>query len=161
MRKRILDPSRSVRASAEFDGGWLDLRDIATVEVTSEDDRFPIESVFGADGGTGWRASQPGRQLIRIVFDEPASLRRIRLRFVEDESERTQEFSLRWCPAAGGSTEIFRQQWNFSPAGSRTELEEYAVSLEGVSALELAIQPDLNRNDSIATLAEWRVGGHR
>jgi hypothetical protein len=139
MRKRILDPSRSVRASAEFDGGWLDLRDIATVEVTSEDDRFPIES----------------------VFDEPASLRRIRLRFVEDESERTQEFSLRWCPAAGGSTEIFRQQWNFSPAGSRTELEEYAVSLEGVSALELAIQPDLNRNDSIATLAEWRVGGHR
>jgi hypothetical protein len=46
------------------------------------------------------------------------------------------------------------QQWNFSPAGSTTEVEDYAVSLQGVSALELAIQPDIT-HDRIAT---WRCG---
>jgi outer membrane receptor protein involved in Fe transport len=41
----------------------------------------------------------------------------------------------------GPEKEIVRQQWNFSPAGSTTEIEDYAVDLDGVSVLELAIQP--------------------
>jgi hypothetical protein len=73
--------------------------------------------------------------------------------------ERTQEFTLRWAPAADGSTrEIVRQQWNFSPTGSTTEIEDYVVDLDGVSVLELAIQPDVNRRDPVATLASWRLG---
>ena len=139
-------------------GGWLDLAQIATVEVTSEDPRFPIESVF-TNGGPGWRAAQTGDQHIRLILDEPVSVRRIQLRFYEPAIERTQQFTLRWAAAQGGaSSEIIRQQWNFNPAGSTTELEEYAVSLEGVSALELAIRPDIARNDAVATLAAWRVG---
>jgi outer membrane receptor protein involved in Fe transport len=41
----------------------------------------------------------------------------------------------------GPEKKIVRQQWNFSPAGSTTEIEDYAVDLDGVSVLELAIQP--------------------
>jgi hypothetical protein len=49
MRKRILDTHLSA-PSGKLQFGWLDLAQIATVEVTSEDPRFPIESVFTAGG---------------------------------------------------------------------------------------------------------------
>jgi hypothetical protein len=47
---------------AESDHGWLDLEQIATVEATSEDPAFPIESVFGSRDGPGWRAAAKGEQ---------------------------------------------------------------------------------------------------
>ncbi len=157
MRKRI--GIHTTRTSSPSDGSWLNLSEIATVEVSSEQDGFPIEAVFADTAGPGWRASQAGAQIIRILFDEPIAVRRIRLRFEEQQDERTQEFTLRWCPAAGGSREIVRQQWNFSPAGSTAEIEDYAVSLEAVSTLELAIVPDIGSGKGVATLAMWRVAG--
>jgi hypothetical protein len=158
MRKRITG-TRPAKPSGESGQDWLDLEHIATVEVTSEDPSFPIECALGSKDGPGWRASQAGEQQIRIIFDEPVSLHRIQLRFHEASSERTQEFILRWSPAAGGSTrEIVRQQWNFSPTGSTTEIEDYMVDLDTVSILELAIHPDLSQRDAVATLASWRLG---
>ena len=142
-----------------MDQGWLDLEQIATVEVTSEDPRFPIESVFGSKDGPGWRASQKGEQQIRIIFDQPVPLHRVQLRFHEAEFERMQEFILRWSSAAGGpATEIVRQQFNFSPTGSTIEIEHYVVDLDAVSVLELAIQPDVSRQEAVATLSSWRLG---
>jgi hypothetical protein len=151
--------TRYAEPGDESDQEWLDLEHIATMEVTSEDPSFPIESAIGSKDGPGWRASQAGEQQIRIIFDEPISLRRIQLCFHEVTFERTQEFTLRWAPATGGSTrEIVRQQWNFSPTGSTAEIEDYVADLDGVSVLELAIQPDANRWDAVATLASWRLG---
>jgi hypothetical protein len=156
MRKRITGPLYA-KPGGELDQGWRDLEHIATVEVTSEDPSFPIESAFSSKYGRGWRASQDGEQQIRIIFDEPVSLHRIQLRF-EADSERTQEFTLRWSPAVGGSTiVIVRQQWNFSPTGSTTEIEDYVVDLDAASVLELAIHPDLSRRGAVATLASWRL----
>ena len=155
MRKRIVE-THLAESHGDSDQGWLDLEQIATVEVTSEDPRFPIESALGPKAGPGWRARQKGEQQIRIIFDEPMSLRRIQLRFHESECERTQEFTLRWSPATGEPVnEIVRQQWNFSPTGSTTEIEDYAVDLNAVSVLELAIQPDIGRHEAVATLAAW------
>ncbi|MBV8550428.1 MAG: hypothetical protein JOY54_03955 [Acidobacteriaceae bacterium] len=157
MRKRIVE-THLAEPRGESDQGWLDLEQIATVEVTSEDPRFPIESAFGRKGGPGWRACQKGEQQIRIIFDEPISLHRIQLRFHEAGCERTQEFTLRWSPVAGEpAKEIVRQQWNFSPTGSTTEIEDYAIDLNAVSVLELAIQPDLGRREAVATLAAWHL----
>lgn len=158
MRKRIVGPHHA-KQERQSDKGWLDLEQIATVEVTSEDPSFPIESAFGSDDGPGWRASQGGEQQIRIIFDKPVSVHRMELRFHEADCERTQEFSLRWSSESGGSaTEIVRQQWNFSPTGSTTEIEHYVVDLDAVSVLELAIRPDLHRPEAVATLASWRLG---
>jgi hypothetical protein len=158
MRKRITR-ARHGQRGGETDRQWLDLEQIATVEVTSEDANFPIEYALGSKHGPGWRASQGGEQQIRIIFDEPVSLHRIELRFHEAELERTQEFVLRWSSASGGpATEIVRQQWNFSPAGSTTEIEHYVVDLDAVSVVELAIRPDLRRLEAVATLASWRLG---
>ena len=91
MRKRIVGPHHSQQAG-QSDKGWLDLERIATVEVTSEDPNFPIESALGLNDGQGWRASQGGEQQIRIIFDTPVSVHRMELRFHEADCERTQEF---------------------------------------------------------------------
>ena len=92
------------------------------------------------------------------MFDEPLQLRRVHVVFQEDERERTQEFVLRWSPD-GGQTyrEIVRQQYNFSPPGSTREIEDYAVHLEGVTALELKIVPDISGGSARASLAQLRL----
>lgn len=157
MRKRIVRQP-AIQTELKTGDGWLDLGQIATVEVTSEDPDFPIESVFDGSKELGWRALEKGSQQIRLIFDQPISVNRIRLRFIETEIARTQEFTLRWSSVQGGpSREIVRQQWNFSPAGSTSELEEYQPSLDGVAVLEMTIQPDIERGDARATLAEWRI----
>ena len=157
MRKRIVSLHQA-QQGRQSDKGWLDLEQIATVEVTSEDPGFPIESAFGSNDGPGWRASEGGEQQIRIIFDKPVSIHRMELRFHEPDQERTQEFVLRWSSESGGSaTEIVRQQWNFSPAGSTPEIEHYVVDLDAVSVLELVIVPDLQRREAVATLSSWRL----
>ena len=157
MRKRIVASDRPAARPA-LGSRWMDLAEIATVEVTSEDPGFPIESVFSADAGPGWRASEKGEQQIRLIFDQAVTVHRIQLHFLEPTRDRLQEFTVRWLAADGGQPkEIVRQQWNFSPAGSTSELEDYEVNLDGVSALELVIKPDLTHNDALATLAAWRV----
>ena len=62
---------------------WLDVGAIAQVEVTSEDPQYPIESAFAEGTTGGWRASEQGKQTIRLFFDEPQQIRRIWLQFVE------------------------------------------------------------------------------
>jgi hypothetical protein len=138
-------------------GQWLDLERIASVEFTSEDPSFPVDSCF-SDDGPGWRSAEPGPQTIRLLFDQPRPVKRIRLEFVESESERTQEFTLRWARERSGPfKEIIRQQWNFSPQGSTKEVEEYQVNLDSVAVLELFIKPNLDGVHGLASLARWRV----
>ena len=156
MRNRIIEQNATTAAAESHSGSW-DLARIATVEVTSENPRFPIESVF-TGSASGWRAGQTGDQTIRLIFDAPVSVRRIQLRFEEPKVQRTQEFVLSWSAERGGpNTEIIRQQWNFSPVGSTIEVEDYAVDLQGLSVLELTIRPDLTQRDAVATLAAFHL----
>lgn len=136
---------------------WLDLEDLADVEISSEDPEQPIEGAL-LPGGIGWRAGTPGTQQIRLLFTQAQPLRRIRLKFVETNVSRTQEFLLRWS-ADNGRTyrEIVRQQWNFSPDGSTVEDEDLRVELNGVTQLELSVTPDIADSQAMASLAEWRL----
>jgi hypothetical protein len=157
VRKRVISPPAVALAPPCADD-WIDLKQIAEVEVTSEDPDCPVECAFNSGSGRGWRAGGRGEQAIRLRFDQPQRLQRIRLRFVETETERTQEFSLRWWGDDGGAgRELVRQQWNFSPRGSTTEIEDYRVDLDAVLVLELTIHPDPGGGEAIATLAEWRL----
>ena len=137
---------------------WLDLRDLATVEITSEDVDHPIESALIPDRGPGWQAAQPGKQTIRLVFDEPININRILLRFEEQEHRRTQEFVLRWLLSESQAPrEIVRQQYTFSPPETNQEIENYGVKLSRVMALELEIVPDIGGGGAYASLAEMRL----
>lgn len=154
MRKRIVTLGQQ-EDSSEPD--WLNLSEIAEVEITSEDPVHPIESALTSDQGSGWRAAEPGQQMIRLLFTPPRPLRRIRLRFVEDRIERTQEYVLRWSADGGQSREIVRQQWNFSPRGANSETEDHHVELPSVTVLELSIIPDTSGGDAVASLARLQL----
>ncbi len=87
MRKRIVVSPRGMQTRGDPDqNGWLDLEQIATVEITSEDPAFPIESALRLNHGSGWRASQKGEELIRIIFDEPVSIHRMQLHLTNQQS---------------------------------------------------------------------------
>lgn len=155
MRKRIISPGQNEPPFP--DNEWLPLEKIALVEVTSEDPAHPVESALLPGASGGWRAATPGAQVLRLHFDTPQRLQHIRLHFVDAETERTQEFTLRYSQDNGRTFhEIVRQQWNFSPNGSTREVETYQVELAGVTALELAITPDLSNGNAYASLAEFR-----
>jgi hypothetical protein len=165
MRKRIIapDPAEASRpdnrTGAPPAGDWLDLEELADVEITSEDPGHPIEAALVPGSGSGWRAGHAGPQTIRLSFAQPIRVRRIWLEFVEPTRERTQEFVLQWS-TDGGRTfhDVVRQQWNFSPDGGPRETEDLHVQLDGVSTLELQIVPDISGGSALATLACLRVG---
>jgi hypothetical protein len=151
MRKRIIDDIQEVSPT---DQGWLDLDRLAQVEITSEDAAHPFESALLPGTGPGWQAARPGEQTIRLLFDAPMRLSRIRLQFDEEQHVRTQEFALRWLPDGEQSyRELLRQQYNFSPPATTREVEAYTVNLEGVMALELSIVPDISGGEARASLA--------
>jgi hypothetical protein len=156
MRKRIFDQTQPEHPATE--PAWLDLERLARVELSSEETSHPVEAALIPGDARGWRAGHPGEQTIRLLFDEPLSLRHIRLAFSETAQERTQEFVLKWSGDGGRSyREIVRQQYHFSPPDTTRELEDYHVELAGVGALELRIIPDISRGPACATLEQLRL----
>jgi hypothetical protein len=156
MRKRLITPLPQV--GPRTDRHWFDLASVATVEVTSETKDHPVEYALLLREIGGWRAAQPGAQLIRLLFDHPLRIKRISLVFEETENARTQEFVLRWSSDLGRSFhQIVRQQWNFSPPGTIQELEDYGVDLLDVTVMELEIVPHKSGGEARASLESLRL----
>jgi len=156
MRKHVIH--QETRGKLDDDQDWIDLEQLIQAELTSEDADHPIEAALGMQAGAGWRAQQPGKQTIRLLFDVPHRIRRIRLVFEENALVRTQEFVLRWTPGGGASwQEIVRQQYNFSPPDSSREVEDYDVDIERLAQLELTIIPDISGGEARASLARLRL----
>ena len=156
MRKRVIH--QGAQAAPADDQDWLGLEQLVQAELTSEDTQHPLEAALGMQAGAGWRAQQSGKQTIRLLFDEPHRISRIRLVFEENDRARTQEFALRWSPDGGASwKEIVRQQYNFSPPDSHCEVEDYVVDIDGLTQLELDIIPDISGGETRASLAWLRL----
>jgi hypothetical protein len=154
MRKRILQHNSGPAGG----DGWLEIERLAVVEVSSEDPDAPIEPALTGSSDSGWRAAQSGPQTIKLLFDEPQTIRRIWLRFVESSVDRTHEFVLRWSADRGRSFhETVRQRWSFSPDGATQESEDYQVDLQEVTVLELTINPDVSGGAAVASLLSMRL----
>jgi hypothetical protein len=145
MRKSIVSPTPT--AATPIRDLWRDLERIARVEITSEDGAFPIEHALGKIETTGWRAAGTGPQIIRLHFDEPLTIHRIHLHFIEKAAERSQEFAI-FAGSGSELREVLRQQFTFSPGGSTEEIEDFTVSLDGVTVMELKIDPDRSHDPS-------------
>jgi hypothetical protein len=156
MRKRIV--RHGVQEVSPTDQHWLDMERLAQVEITSEAAGHPIEAALLRDTGPGWQAATGGEQTMRLLFDAPMRLNRIRLVFEEERHVRTQEFALRWSPDGGQSyQQLVRQQYNFSPPATTREVEDYTVNLDRVTALELSIVPDISGGEARASLARLQL----
>lgn len=147
MRKSIVSPSAV--AQTQIDEVWRNLERIARVEISSEDASFPIEQALGKKETAGWRAAETGPQLIRLHFDEPLNIKRLRLHFVDKTTERSQEFAV-FAGSGHELKEVVRQQWTFSPYGSTEEIEDFALNLSGITTLELKIDPDRSHDPKMS-----------
>jgi hypothetical protein len=155
VRKRLIVPDQQLNEGEEQ---WLDPAALAEVNVTSESSSHPVEAAIMLDGKGGWRAADTGSQTIRLVFDRPLSLKRIRLVFEEHDQTRSHEFVLGWSSDGSHYHEIVRQQWSFSPPGTVREVEDYRVNLLQVKMLELVIVArDISNNNVIASLEALRL----
>lgn len=156
MRKQIIAKVQQERPTPNQD--WLNVEGLGEVEITSEDAAHPIESALLPCQDSGWRAAEPGKQTIRILFTSPQRLRRILLGFLETRTERTQEYVLCWSPDGGKSfQEIVRQQWTFNPQNASFEIEDHRVELPAVTVLELSIIPDIKGRSAFASLVRLRL----
>ena len=74
MRKRIITRPPQ---SPPREQGWIDLESIASVDVTSENNAFPIESALLQQDKGGWRAAEPATLLSlgRFRFARPHTRR--------------------------------------------------------------------------------------
>jgi hypothetical protein len=110
------------------------------------------------NGTGGWCSDVPGDQTIRLIFDEPQSLRRILLIFEENEIPRSHEFVLRWSPNGFEPFfEIVRQQWNISPTAATREVEDYRLTISKAKTLELIIMPRDSGHNTTASLMQLRI----
>ena len=93
MRKCLIAsiPQRS-QVAAE-NQNWFDLESIDVVEITAEETEFPIESALLPGEPRGWRAAVSGDQTIRLRFDQPQRLTRIRLSFEETQARDRKSLS--------------------------------------------------------------------
>jgi hypothetical protein len=126
------------------------------VFVTSEAVDYPIDHAFDRQRGprgSRWVAGESGEQTITLVFDTPQTIRTISLEIEEREVSRTQELHLSVLyDGTQRYQELLRQEYHFSPPGTTFEREEWAVTAEGITHLQLVIKPDKGGGPSRATL---------
>lgn len=118
---------------------WARISDVAQVTATSRTGQRSANLVFP------WTADEPGEQTIEVRFQAPMSITRIRLVFSDRQQARTQEFTV-WASIHRGERhrEVVRQQFNFSPAGATEQIEEYALDLTGVEAIQIRLVPSID-----------------
>lgn len=159
LRKQIIKADGAITASTP---GAIDIIAVATVQVTSEDARHPVENAFDGRRGPGsprWIAGDPGEQAVILAFDAPQSIRRVILEVEEPEVGRTQELRLA-VSSDGGRTyrELLRQEYTFSPPDTTFEREDWEVQAEGITHLRLAITPEKGGGPSRATITSLVLG---
>jgi len=156
MRKTLINkPTENTKSSVI---NYLDLEHLAQVEISSECKEHPIESALVESSESGWRAACSGEQTLRLIFDQPQTIKQIFLLFEEQEQSRTQEFVLLWrMDGEDFFREILRQQYHFSPPLTTQEIENYTVDLKQLKALELRIVPDISGGEALAKLTRLRL----
>jgi hypothetical protein len=158
LRKHILIECPTAQASPLEE---KDIAALATVLVTSETVDHPIDHLFDTrrgPGGSRWVAAEPGEQVLILAFDVAQTIRRVSLEVEELEVSRTQELALS-VSADGGQTyrELRRQEYTFSPPGTTFEREDWAVTAEGITHLQLRIKPDKGGKPCRATLTSLTI----
>ena len=130
---------------------WLNLDKAASVTVVAGGRRMPRATGL-------WSAACTGEQVIEIRFRRPTSLRYLRVTSSESSCERTQEMTV-WASLHRGEQhrEVLRQQFNFSPRGAVTEIEQYALRLDDVSQLVLRITPSIEGASAVARVDDLRI----
>lgn len=90
-----------------------------------------------------WLAAQSGPQTIPTILDKAIQVHRCIWSSSSFQASRIQEFLPRWSPDHGRSYwGIVRQQYNFNPPGTASEVEDYEVDLSALTPHDDSCPPD-------------------
>ncbi|HEY8079889.1 MAG TPA: hypothetical protein VIF62_37415 [Labilithrix sp.] len=135
----------------------LDVAALASVDVTSEHELFPIDNVFDGrqgSGGSCWAARQPGVQTVLLRFHAPTDLERLTIESEECGGTCSQDIDVSGYSAHREKTfEAPRRVLNYSPYGPSFHRETWILSERGVTHVWIRIAPSpLGRFASLTSI---------
>lgn len=124
----------------------MDLARLAIVDVTSEEELYPVDHVFdgrNGPGGSCWMASRVGPQSIVLRFHEPLSARVSMVIESEERSDTcTQEIRVAgWCVDASRPFEGETRVFEYAPYGKSFHRGEWRLSEQSISHLCVRVTP--------------------
>lgn len=134
----------------------VDVAAMASVEVTSEEELYPVDHLFdgrNGPGGSCWMASAAGAQVIVLRFVRPMTL----LATVIVESEERSDTRRQTIELSGSSEltqrtfECGARELRYSPYGPSFHRASWELAERDVTHLRLRIVPDGNRDRASLT----------
>jgi hypothetical protein len=141
----------------------LDVAALASVEVTSEQELYPVDHLFdgrNGPGGSCWVASSAGAQIIVLRFSRPIAL----LGTVVVESEERSDRMVQGLELSGWSEHTQRpfehppRKLEYSPYGASFHRASWDVAERDVSHLRLRVTPESKRGRATLTAVILRRG---
>lgn len=123
----------------------LDVAALASVEVSSENELYPIDNAFDGRNGAGgscWVAGKPGAQVVHLRFRAPTEIRSVIVESEECELTSSQQIEIsgwiddRWGPFASPPRVL-----QYSPYGASFHRETWDISEASVTEILLHVTP--------------------
>lgn len=123
----------------------VDVATVATVEVTSENELFPIDHLFdgrSGPGGSCWVAGKPGTQTLVLRFHAPVDIATVTVESEERGITCTQQLDVAgWSEHRQAPFEAPPRVLHYSPYGPSFHRETWEIGQRGVSHLWMRITP--------------------
>ena len=141
----------------------IDVAALASVEVTSEEELYPVDHLFDGRNGSGgscWVASSSGSQIIVLRFLRPLEV----VATVVVESEERSEARSQTIELSGFSEQTQRsfeyapRTLEYSPYGSSFHRVSWDVGERDITHLRLRVTPERNRGRATLTAVILRRG---
>lgn len=141
----------------------LDIAALASVEVTSEQELYPVDHLFdgrNGPGGSCWMASSSGAQIIVLRFHRPIA----DLETVVVESEERSDTMKQTLELSGWSEQTQRPferspvTLEYAPYGSSFHRASWDVPERDVTFLRLRVTPERSRERATLTAIILRRG---
>lgn len=133
----------------------VDVATLASVEVTSEEELYPVDHLFdGRDGpgGSCWMASSSGAQVIVLRFERPVSIDTVIVESEERSDTRKQTIELSgWSDLTQRPFEQAARELRYSPYGPSFHRASWELLESNVTHLRLRVVPDDSRNRASLT----------
>lgn len=144
-------PDSGITPSVSAPAPWLDLHTLADVTIVAAGRCVARVSSM-------WSADCQGEQTIEIRFRHQTTVSRLRVVIGQADRSCTQRITI-WASSRRGERhrEILGRTFTLLPGGATAHVEECAVQLEGVSALQVRIVPSIDGGRAVAHVKEVLV----
>lgn len=123
----------------------LDVASLASVEVSSEQELYPIDNVFDGrvgQGGSCWVAASYGAQTVNLRFHAPTDIESVTIESEELGITCTQQIDVAgWSAHREAGFESPARVLHYSPYGPSFHREVWELAERGVTHLWLRVTP--------------------